>query len=131
MLAGRPKWLRPQPSSLKHRGSNNFITIFITASDGSRNWPFQARAKHLNIRMTDNTLFAGHQPKGRRQRQPGERLWTMTKGGEAAWAELRQRVAGVELRLFRGDDFATGGCTRPEWADGSSWSCVSGLPPIR
>jgi hypothetical protein len=58
--------------------------------------------------MTDDTLFAGHRPKGR-QRKPGERVWTMTKGGEEAWAELRdQGVAGVELQLFRGEDFANG-----------------------
>jgi hypothetical protein len=31
----------------------------------------------------------------------------MTKGGEEAWAELRdQDAAGVELQAFRGDDFA-------------------------
>jgi hypothetical protein len=33
----------------------------------------------------------------------------MTKGREEAYAELRdQGVAGVELQLFRGDDFANG-----------------------
>jgi hypothetical protein len=33
----------------------------------------------------------------------------MTEGGEEAWAELREQgVAGVELQLFRGDDFANG-----------------------
>jgi hypothetical protein len=33
----------------------------------------------------------------------------MTKAGEEARAELRdQGVAGVELQLFRGDDFANG-----------------------
>jgi hypothetical protein len=33
----------------------------------------------------------------------------MTKGGEEARAELRdQGVAGVELQVFRGDDFANG-----------------------
>jgi hypothetical protein len=59
--------------------------------------------------MTDDTLFAGHQPEGRRQRGPGERGWAMTKDGEEARAELRdQGVAGVELQLFRGDDFANG-----------------------
>jgi hypothetical protein len=58
--------------------------------------------------MTDDALFAGHQSQAR-QPKPGERLWTMTKGGEEARAELRdQGVAGVELQLFRGDDFANG-----------------------
>jgi hypothetical protein len=47
--------------------------------------------------MTDNSLFAGHQSQGR-QPKPGERVWTMTKSGEEARAELRdQGVAGVEL----------------------------------
>jgi hypothetical protein len=33
----------------------------------------------------------------------------MTRGGEEARAELRdQGVAGVELQVFRGDDFANG-----------------------
>ena len=33
----------------------------------------------------------------------------MTKGSEQARAELRdQGVAGVELQLFKGDDFANG-----------------------
>ena len=58
--------------------------------------------------MSDDALFAGHEPQGR-QPKPGERLWTMTKGGEEARAELRdQGVAGVELQVFRGDDFANG-----------------------
>ena len=58
--------------------------------------------------MSDDTLFAGHQPQ-RRQPKPGPRLWTMTKGWEEARAELRdQGVAGVELQVFRGDDFANG-----------------------
>jgi len=69
--------------------------------------------------MSDDTLFAGHQPQ-RRQPKPGPRLWTMTKGWEEARAELRdQGVAGVELQVFRGDDFANGrlypvakGCAR-------------------
>ena len=53
-------------------------------------------------------MFAGHQPQAR-QPKPGECLWTMTKGGEEAHAELRdQGVAGVELQMFRGDDFANG-----------------------
>jgi hypothetical protein len=44
-----------------------------------------------------------------RQQLTRRSIWTMTKGGEAAWAELRdQGVAGVELQLFRGDDFANG-----------------------
>src|SRR4051812_48988033 len=58
--------------------------------------------------MTNNPLFAGYQAKAR-QPTPGERVWAMTKGGEEAHAELRdQGVAGVELQLFRGDDFANG-----------------------
>jgi hypothetical protein len=58
--------------------------------------------------MSDDTLFAGHRPQGR-QPKPGQRLWTMTKGGEEAHAELRaQGGAGVELQVFRGDDFANG-----------------------
>jgi hypothetical protein len=58
--------------------------------------------------MSDDTLFAGHRPQSR-QPKPGERLWTMTKGGEEARAEVRdQGVAGVELQVFRGDDFANG-----------------------
>jgi hypothetical protein len=36
---------------------------------------------------TDNSLFAGFQPRAR-QPKAGERLWTMTKGGEEARAEL-------------------------------------------
>jgi hypothetical protein len=56
--------------------------------------------------MNDDTLFAGHQPQDRRQPKPGERLWTMMKTEEEAHAELRdQGVAGVELQVFRGDDF--------------------------
>ena len=59
--------------------------------------------------MSDDALFAGHKPEGRRHRKPGEYVWTMTKGGEEAHAELRdQGVAGVELQMFRGDDFANG-----------------------
>jgi hypothetical protein len=58
--------------------------------------------------MSDDMLFAGHRPQGR-QPKPGERLWTMTKGGEEAHAELRdQGLAGAELQVFRGDDFANG-----------------------
>jgi hypothetical protein len=59
--------------------------------------------------MSDDALFAGHKPEGRRHRKPGQHAWTMTKGGEEAHAELRdQGVAGVELQVFRGDDFANG-----------------------
>jgi hypothetical protein len=58
--------------------------------------------------MSDDALFAGHQPQAR-YRKPGECVWTMMKGGEEAYAELRdQGVAGVELQMFRGDEFANG-----------------------
>lgn len=51
--------------------------------------------------MTDDSLFAGHRSKVR-QPKPGERLWTMTKSGEEARAELRdQGVAGFAVREFR------------------------------
>jgi hypothetical protein len=58
--------------------------------------------------MADASLLSGHKPEPRRFK-PGEHVWTMTKGAEEAWAELRdQGVAGVELQLFRGEDFANG-----------------------
>ena len=61
--------------------------------------------------MSDDALFAGHTPEGRRHRKPGEYVWTMTKGGEEAHAELRdQGVAGVELQVFRATILRTGGC---------------------
>jgi hypothetical protein len=59
--------------------------------------------------MADTSLLAGHKPQQPNRRKPGEHVWTMTKGSEQARAELRdQGVAGVELQLFRGDDFANG-----------------------
>jgi hypothetical protein len=55
--------------------------------------------------MTDDALFAGHYPHAR-QPKPGQRMVSMTKGGEEARSDLRdQSEAGAELQLFRGDDF--------------------------
>jgi hypothetical protein len=59
--------------------------------------------------MTDTSLLAGQRPQQPNRRRPGEHVWTMTKGSEQARAELRdQGAAGVELQVFRGDDFANG-----------------------
>jgi len=57
--------------------------------------------------MTDDTPWTPHRRITPRQPQPGEVLWTLTKGTESRRAELRDHGSG-ELQIYVNDQFVSG-----------------------
>lgn len=69
--------------------------------------------------MTDKPFYAhDKEPAAPRQPQPGEHVWTMTKGGHQVRAELRPRQDGLcELQLLVDGELRTAHLHRDrEWA---------------
>ena len=57
--------------------------------------------------MTNDTRRTRHRRITPRQPQPGEVLWTLTKGTESRRAELRDHGSG-ELQIYVNDQFVSG-----------------------